>query len=273
MSKLKKIVLHSSLIFGVIISIFPFYWLLVMATNDSSASFKFPPVWTFGDQFFVNMQKVFAEVDFLKSIINTVIVSLTSTVLVLFFSSLAGFVFAKFDFPGKKKLFVLTLATMMIPAQLSLIPMFIMMQEFGWIDSYKALIIPGLVSAFGIFWIKQYAEGAIPDDLLNAARIDGCGIFRMYWSVALPILRPALAFLGIFTFMGVWNDYLWPLIVLNDPSKYTLMVALANLKGLHQTDVASVMTGTLLGTLPLIALFLVVSRQFISDIAAGAVKD
>ncbi len=244
-----------------------------MATNDSSTSYKFPPVWTFGDQFFVNIQKVFAEVDFLKSIANTVLVSTISTVLVLFFSSLAGFVFAKFEFPGKKKLFVFTLATMMIPAQLSLIPMFIMMQQFGWIDSYKALIIPGLVSAFGIFWIKQYAEGAIHDDLLNAARIDGCGIFRMYWCIALPVLRPALAFLGIFTFMGVWNDYLWPLIVLNDPSKYTLMVALANLKGLHATDVPVVMTGTLLGTLPLIILFLIVSRQFISDIAAGAVKD
>lgn len=273
MSKLKKFVLHASLIMGVIISIFPFYWLMVMATNDSSASFKFPPVWTFGDQLLINIEKVFAEVDFLQSVLNTVFVATISTVLVLFFSSLAGFVFAKFDFPGKKKLFVFTLTTMMIPAQLSLIPMFIMMQNFGWIDSYKALIIPGLVSAFGIFWVKQYAEGAIHDDLLNAARIDGCGIFRMYWSVALPVLKPALAFLGIFNFMGVWNDYLWPLIVLNDPSKYTLMVALANLKGLHQTDTAAVMTGTLLGTLPLIVLFLIVSRQFISDIAAGAIKD
>lgn len=270
---MKKFLLHMCLIMGVIISIFPFYWLIVMATNISSASFKFPPVWTFGDQLFINIQKVFAEVDFLKSITNTIFVSTITTVFVLFFSTLAGFVFAKFEFPGKNKLFFFTLGTMMIPAQLSLIPNFILMQEFGWIDSYKALIIPGLASAFGIFWIKQYAEGAIHDDLLNAARIDGCGIFRMYWSVALPVLRPSIAFLAIFTFMGVWNDYLWPLIVLNDPSKYTLMVALANLKGLHQTDIAAVMTGTLLGTVPLIILFLIVSKQFISDIAAGAVKD
>ncbi len=273
MKGFKKVLLHLSLSFGVLLSIFPFYWLFVMATNDSSASFKFPPKWTFGDQFFINIQKVFAEIDFWGALFNTFWVSTISTILVLFFSSMAGFVFAKFDFPGKNKLFVFTLATMMIPAQLSLIPMFIMMQEFGWIDSYKALIIPGLVSAFGIFWIKQYAEGAIHDDLLNAARIDGCGIFKMYWSVALPVLKPALAFLGIFNFMGVWNDYLWPLIVLNDPSKHTLMVALANLKGLHQTDVAATMTGTLLGTIPLIILFLIVSRQFISDIAAGAIKD
>ncbi|ASN04164.1 carbohydrate ABC transporter permease [Virgibacillus necropolis] len=273
MSILKKIILHTCLIIGVLISIFPFYWLIVMSTNDSSAAYTFPPVWTFGDQFFVNVQKVFAEIPFLQSMFNTLIVSTLSTVLVLFFSSLAGFVFAKFKFPGKNKLFIFTLTTMMIPAQLSLIPMFIMMQEIGWIDSYKALIIPGLVSAFGIFWIKQYAEGAIHDDLLNAARIDGCGIFRMYWNIALPVLKPALAFLAIFNFMAVWNDYLWPLIVLNDPSKYTLMVALANLKGLHATDHAAVMTGTFLGTLPLIALFLIASRQFISDIAAGAVKD
>ncbi|QUW24057.1 carbohydrate ABC transporter permease [Sporosarcina sp. Marseille-Q4063] len=270
---MKKLIMHICLIAGVIISIFPFYWLIVLATNDAGASYKFPPIWSLGNQFITNVQKVFTEVNFLGSLMNTVFVSTISTVLVVFLSSLAGFVFAKFDFPGKNKLFVFTIATMMIPAQLSLIPMFIMMQELGWIDSYKALIIPGLVSAFGIFWVKQYAEGAIHDDLLNAARIDGCGIFRMYWSVALPVLKPAIAFLAIFNFMGVWNDYLWPLIVLNDPSKYTLMVELANLKGLNQTDTAAVMTGTLLGTLPLIILFLIVSRQFISDIAAGAVKD
>lgn len=273
MSKLKTSLLHASLIIGVLLSIFPFYWLLVLSTNESSAAYSFPPKWTLGDKFLSNVQQVFAEVNFFESMLNTLFVATVSTVLVLFLSSLAGFVFAKFHFPGKKFLFVFTIVTMMIPAQLSLIPMFVMMQNFGWIDSYKALIIPGLVSAFGIFWIKQYAEGAIHDDLLNAARIDGCGMFRIYWNIAVPILKPALAFLGIFNFMGAWNDYLWPLIVLNDPSKYTLMVALSNLTGLHATNYAVVMTGTLLGTLPLVILFLIGSRQFISNIAAGAVKD
>ncbi|ATP40417.1 sugar ABC transporter permease [Solibacillus sp. R5-41] len=273
MKMFKKILLYGSLILGVIISVFPFYWLLVLATNDSSVTYAYPPKWNLGSEFLNNIQMVFTEVDFFKALTNTLIVSTTTTFFVLFLSSLAGFVFAKFEFPGKKFLFIFTLVTMMIPTQLSLIPLYSMMQQFGWADSYKALIIPGLVSAFGIFWTKQYAEGAIHDDLLNAARIDGAGMFRMYFNVALPILKPALAFLGIFTFMGVWNDYLWPLIILNDPSKYTLMVSLASLKGLHATNYAVVMTGTLLATLPLIILFLIVSKQFISNIAAGAVKD
>ncbi|WP_413382616.1 carbohydrate ABC transporter permease [Alkalihalobacillus sp. 1P02AB] len=270
---MKSVGLYTGLIIGVLISVFPFYWLIVLASNPSSAAYAFPPIWTLGNQLIENIQRVFSEVNFFQSMMNTVVVASISTFFTLFLSSLAGFVFAKFHFPGRKFLFIFSLVTMMIPAQLSLIPLFLMMQSFGWIDSYKALIIPGLVSAFGIFWIKQYAEGAIHDDLLNAARIDGCGIFRMYWSVAVPILKPALAFLGIFNFMGVWNDYLWPLIILNNPDKYTLMVTLSNLQGLHTTDYGLVMTGTLLGVIPLIILFLIGSKQFISNIAAGAVKD
>lgn len=271
--KFRKVLLYLGLVAGVIFSVFPFYWLLVLATNKSSVTYAYPPKWGLGGEFFHNIQTVFTEVQFFKALTNTVIIASTTTFFVLFLSSLAGFVFAKYEFPGKNFLFVFTLGTMMIPAQLSLIPLYSMMQQFGWADSYKALIIPGLVSAFGIFWIKQYAEGAIHDDLLNAARMDGASMFRIYFSVALPILKPALAFLGIFTFMGAWNDYLWPLIILNDPSKYTLMVTLANLKGLHATNYAVVMTGTLLGTLPLIILFLIASKQFISNIAAGAIKD
>ena len=214
MQLLKKIFLYSSLILGVIISVFPFYWLLVLATNKSSVTYAYPPKWSFGSEFITNIKTVFAEVAFFDALLNTVFVATTTTFFVVFLSSLSGFIFAKFDFPGKNFLFVFTLATMMIPSQLSLIPMYSIMQDFGWANSYKALIIPGLVSAFGIFWIKQYSEGAIHEDLLNAARIDGAGIFRMYFSVALPILKPALVFLGIFTFMGSWNEYLWPLIIL-----------------------------------------------------------
>jgi cellobiose transport system permease protein len=134
------------------------------------------------------------------------------------------------------------------------------------------LIIPGMVNAFGIFWIKQYAEDSIPSELLDAGRIDGCGFFRIYWSLTLPILRPALSFLGAFTFIGVWNDYLWPLIIITDESKYTLQVALSSLNGIYTTDYSMVVAGALLAVLPLIVLFLFISKQFISDLAAGAVK-
>ncbi len=269
----KKLILHLALLIGVAVSMFPFYWLTVMATSTTSDIYKFPPKVTFGTELMTNIQNVLANIDFFGSFVNTVFVSTASTLLTLFFCSLAGFSFAKFDFPGKKVLFVLLLATMMIPGQLSLVPSFIIMQKLGWVGTYKSLIIPGMASAFGIFWMRQYAQGSIHDDLINAGRIDGCNHFRLFWNVALPILRPALAFLGIFTFIGSWNDYLWPLIILNNPEKYTLQITLSQLNGIYNTDYAMVMAGTLMATLPLIVMFLLVSRQFISDIAAGAIKD
>jgi cellobiose transport system permease protein len=270
---LKKLVLHFLLLIGVFISIFPFYWLAVMSTNKTSDILRFPPKLIFGSELFTNINNVLQNVDFFKAFINTVFVSTTSAVAILFFCSLAGFTFAKFQFPGKKILFTSLLITMMIPSQLSFVPSYIMISKIGWVDTFQALIIPGLANAFGIFWIKQYSEEAIHDSLLDAGRLDGCNHFRLYWNIGLPILRPALAFLGIFSFISIWNDYLWPLVILNDPAKYTLQVTLSQLNGIYDTDYGMVMAGTLLATLPLIILFMFVSRQFISGIAAGAVKD
>jgi cellobiose transport system permease protein len=269
----KNFVLHTVLLIGVAVSVFPFYWLTVMATNTTSDIYRFPPKLTFGGELLNNIGNVISHIDFFGSFFNTVFVAVVHTLLVLFFCSLAGFAFAKFEFPGKKMLFTLLLMTMMIPHQLSLIPSFMIMQKLGWVGTYKALIVPGMASAFGIFWIRQYAGGAVHDELLSAGRIDGCGLFRLYWNIALPVLKPALAFLGIFSFIGVWNDYLWPLVILTNPAKYTLQVTLSQLNGIYNTDYAMVMAGTLMATLPLLVMFLLVSRQFISDIAAGAIKD
>ncbi|MCM3785481.1 carbohydrate ABC transporter permease [Neobacillus mesonae] len=272
-ARLKSIGLYVGIAIGLMISMFPFYWLIVMSTRTTTDIYSFPPKLWFGGEFWNNISRVMEQIDFLGAFINTLFVSTVVTVLVLFFDSLAGFAFAKFDFPGKKWLFVLLLATMMVPSQLSLVPSFVIMAELGWVGSYKALIIPGMVNAFGIFWIRQYAEGSIPKELLDAGRMDGAGFFRLYFNVALPILRPAFAFLGAFTFIGVWNDYLWPLIVLTDERKYTLQIALSQLNGLYNTDYAMIIAGTLLAIIPLIILFLFISKQFISDIAAGAIKD
>ncbi|NGP44838.1 carbohydrate ABC transporter permease [Bacillaceae bacterium SIJ1] len=271
-SKQMKIVLHTILLIGVVVSIFPFYWLAVMSTNSTSEILAFPPNFLFGDQFMTNVQNVFANINFFQATANTLFVAVLTTVGTLFFCSLAGFAFAKFDFPGKNFLFISLLATMMIPAQLSFVPQFLVMAFIGWVNSFQALIVPGLAGAFGIFWIRQYCQESVPDELLDAGRLDGCSHFRLYWHVALPILRPAMAFLGIFTFIGVWNDYLWPLVVLNDSTKFTLQVMLAQLNGIYNTDYGMVMAGTLLATLPLIVLFAVFSRQFISGIAEGALK-
>lgn len=272
MFKWKSLFLHIGLIAGLLVSIFPFYWLLVMATRTTSDIYSFPPKLWFGPHLLDNVSRVLSSIDFFGAFWNTLFVASACTLLVLFFDSLAGFTFAKFQFPGKKWLFVLLLATMMAPAQLSLVPSFVIMAEFGWVGTYKALIIPGMVNAFGIFWIRQYAQESVPSELLDAGKIDGCGFFRLYWNISLPILRPALSFLAAFTFIGVWNDYLWPLIILNDENKFTLQVALSSLNGIYTTDYSMVIAGTLLAVIPLIVMFLFISKQFISDIAAGAIK-
>ena len=270
--RIKSVVTHLLLLAGVAISIFPFYWMFVMASRTTNDIFRFPPTLTPGPHLWENFGKVFDGIDIAGSTLNTLIVAIATTVLVLFFDSIAAFAFAKFEFPGKNVLFVILLATFMIPSQLSTVPSFVIMSNLGWVGTLQALIVPGAVNAFGIFLLRQYAQGAIPSDLLDAARIDGCNFFRQYWHVAVPLLRPALAFLGIFTFINAWNDYFWPLVVLTDPEKITLQVALSQLVGLYSTDYSMVMAGTLLAVIPLIIVFFLGARQFLSDLAAGAVK-
>lgn len=261
------------LVMGVIFSLFPFYWMLVMSSQDMSALYSVPPVLVFGSNLFEHIKIVFEQTSFIRSFFNSLLIATTSTILILFFDSLAGFSFAKLKFKGKNILFVFLLGTMMIPGQLNIIPQFLMMDKIGWIGSYKALIIPSMANAFGIFWIKQYAEDAIPDSILESARMDGCSTFRIYWNIALPILKPAMAFLAIYSFMGSWNDYMWPLIVLNDEAKYTLMLALTQLQGVYYTDYTLVITGSLLATIPLLVVFSLFSKQMMAGLTAGAVKE
>jgi len=268
----RGILLHAALLFGAAVSLFPFYWTLVMATNSTEDIYRFPPKLTLGSEFVTNVRNVFDSIDFFGSMLNTLIVACSVTVLVLFFDSLAAFTFAKFDFPGRRLLFGILLGTFMLPVQLAVIPQFITMAELGWIGDLKALIIPAAANAFGIFWMRQYIKGAIPDDLLDAARIDGARFFRLYWSVALPVLRPGLSFLGIYTFVSTWNDYLWPLIVLTNPDKVTLQVALSQLNGTHQLDYSRIVTGALLAMFPLVIMFTIFARGFIADLAKGAFK-
>jgi len=272
--RISKIVMYVLIVFGAIISLFPFYWLAVMATNDSSAFMRYPPVLTFGGQLLTNVKNLFDNVNFGTAMANTFFVAIIKTFGGVFFCSLCAFYFAKFQFPGKKWMFAFCMLTMMIPPQLNMIPQLIIMNKIGWLSTLRALIVPGLVPAFGIYWMNQYCTGAIHDDLLNSARIDGCGTFGLYLHVVLPIIIPGCAFLCIYIFMDSWNDYLWPLIVTSDSRKNTLQVALAQLQGAYNsTDYGMVMCGVLLATLPLFVMFLLFSKQFTADIAAGAIKD
>ena len=267
-----RLVTHLCLIIGVILSVFPFYWLVVMSTRSTADIFGYPPKLTFGGELSKNVQTVIDNIDLIGALLNTVFVSLACAVLVVLFDSLAAFAFAKYDFPGKNVLFVLMIATMLVPGSLSLVPSFVLMSKLGWVGGLQALIIPGAANAFGIFLLRQMAQGSIPNELVESARVDGAGFFRTWWSVALPMLRGGLAFLGIFTFIGAWNDYVWPLIVLVDPKRQTLQTALSTLNSVYATDYGSVMAGALISVLPLIGVFMIGSRHFIANIAAGALK-
>ncbi|MFF4833580.1 carbohydrate ABC transporter permease [Streptomyces sp. NPDC001315] len=272
-SNRRGIALHLTLIIGLLLSVFPFYWAVIMSTHSSTEIFSYPPKLLPGSHFLENVRHLFDNIDFFGSMFNSLLVACSVTFLVLFFDSLAAFVFAKFEFPGRRVLFALMMAIFMVPAQLQAIPQFVIMAKVGWIGSMTALIVPAAANAFGIFWMRQYMKSAIHDELLDASKIDGAGFLRQYWHVALPVVRPGLAFLGIFTFMGQWNDYAWPLIALTNPDNVTLQVALSQLNGTHgTTDYGMVMTGALLALVPLLIVFAIGARQIIGDLAKGAVR-
>ncbi|MFE6407287.1 carbohydrate ABC transporter permease [Streptomyces sp. NPDC057837] len=265
--------LHAVLVCGLLLSAFPFYWAVVMSTHTSTEIFSYPPKLLPGSHFTENVRNLFDTVDFFGSMLNSLLVAVSVTALVLFFDSLAAFVFAKFAFPGKRVLFALLMLIFMVPMQLQAIPQFVIMAKLGWIGSMTSLIVPAAANAFGIFWMRQYMKSAIHDELIDASKLDGAGFLRQYWHVALPVVRPGLAFLGIFTFMGQWNDYAWPLIALTDPENVTLQVALSQLNGTHgTTDYGMVMTGALLALVPLLIVFAIGARQIIGDLAKGAVR-
>lgn len=271
--RIGRLAIHAALLVGVLVSFFPFYWMIVMATNTTEDIYRYPPKLTFGSHLFDNVHRLLTSIDFFGSMFNTAVVAVSTTVLVLLVDSLAAFTFAKYQFPGRRVLFGLLLALYMLPTQLAILPQFIIASDLGLAGTLRALLIPPLANAFGIFWLRQYITGAIPDELIDAARVDGAGFLRQYWQIALPAIRPGLAFLGIYTFVAAWNDYIWPLIVLVDPSHITLQLALAQLNTAHGTDFSMVMSGALLAVVPIIAIFLLFARNFIADATKGAVRE
>ncbi len=271
--RLGRLGIHGALLVGVAISFFPFYWMVVMATNTTQDIYRYPPKFTFGSHLGDNISRLLNSIDFFGSMLNTFMVACATTVLVLFVDSLAAFTFAKYQFPGRRVLFGVLLAMYMLPTQLAILPQFIIVSELGLAGTLRALLIPPLANAFGIFWMRQYIVSAVPDELIDAAKVDGAGFFRQYWQIALPAIRPGLAFLGIYTFLAAWNDYIWPLIVLVDPDRITLQLALAQLNTAHGTDFSMVMAGTLLAVVPLVAVFMLFARNFIADATKGAVRE
>ncbi len=224
------------------------------------------------DKLTTNYRNLWKSVPYNRYFINSVFIATASTLLTLFFCSLAGYAFAKYQFRGKTILFGILLASMMIPFQVLLVPLFGLMYDIGWLNSYKAIIIPFSVGAFGVFLMRQFIV-TIPSELLDAARIDGCSEFGIYYRIVLPIIKPALGALTIYSFLSSWNGYLWPLIVLRDEAKYTLPIGLANLIGIYRQDYGMLMAGTLLSLLPIVVLFLAMQREFVQGITLGGVKE
>jgi cellobiose transport system permease protein len=262
---------YAILIAFVLGSLFPFYWAFLVASRDSGMlTDRIPPLLP-GGNFFANAARVFDTVPFWKALGNSVIVAGTVTLTTVLFSALAGFAFAKLRFRGRDPLFVFIVVTLAVPTQLGIIPLFIAMSKLGWAGGLGAVIVPNLVTAFGVFWMRQYTVDAVPYELVEAARMDGCSMIRIFWHVCLPAVRPAAAVLAMFTFMTSWNDFLWPLVVLNVGNP-TVQIALEQLQSGNYIDYSLVLAGTTLATVPILIVFLLLGRQIVAGIMQGAVK-
>ncbi len=254
-------------------SVFPFYWSFLVASGDSSTVNSSSLSWIPGGNFIANAASVLNNpaVNFWKALGNSLIVSTTVSASVVFFSTLAGYAFAKLRFRGRGPLLVFIVATMAVPTQLGVVPLYILMAEYGWTGTLWAVIAPALVNAFGVFWMTQYLAQALPDELIEAARVDGASAFRTFVTVAVPAARPAAAMLALFTFVATWTNFFWPFIVLNQQDP-TLTVALQLLQANFFVDYSIVLAGVLLATAPLVLLFVLAGRQLVSGIMQGAVK-
>ena len=257
---------------GALIMLLPFYFMFVFATHARTEIFNLPPPLFFGDSFLLNLQILTDKIPFWRSLGWSLYVALASTALTLLFCSMGGYAFAMFEFRGKQPLFLLVMGTMLLPSFLGMIPTFMIMDAFGWIDQPRALYIPGAASAFGIFMMRQFIGSSIPKELIEAARMDGCGELGIYWRIVLPLLAPAMGTLGLITFIASWNNFIGPLIVMRTPEMYTLPLALRSMQSPVNTEWGAVMAGSAIATLPLLVLFAISSRRLIDGLTAGAVK-
>lgn len=261
-------------VFG-LFSLFPFYWMIVIATRSAGEISAVPPAMTFGSQLRDNLDKIIhnANINFMLTLGNSALVSSIVTVSMLFFSSLAGFAFARLTFRGSRVMLACVVGSLMIPMQLGLIPQYMLVSKLGWMNDLKAVIVPGMVSAFGVFFMRQFIDAAVPREMIEAGRIDGCTVYQLYGRLVVPTIAPAFATLGILTFMNTWNDFLWPSVVLKSNDVLTVQLALVRLDvNTYFADKSLIMAGAVLATLPLFLIFLLFNRQFVAGVTEGAVK-
>lgn len=263
---------YAILIVTILIFLLPLYYALSIASQDSTSTQYGVDALIPGGSLFRNIGRAFGAISFWQALGGTLFVATVTSCTTVLFSTLAGYSFAKLRFRGKGFLFVFVIGTMTIPQQLSVVPLYIMANKAGLFGSLWAVIIPSVVTAFGVFWMTQYLQDALPYELIEAARVDGASMIRTFWSVAMPAARPAAAMLFLFTFIAQWTNYFWPMLILGPNKNSMLIVAAANLKGAYFTDYTIIMGGVVLTTFPLILLFIFAGRQLVAGIMAGAVK-
>jgi multiple sugar transport system permease protein len=271
-TKTSSVVLHAALIAGAVLTITPLLWMVSASLMQTGRANSFPPPLLPRPATFEHYRELFTRLNLARAALNSALIATTVTLLSILVNALAGYAFAKLRFRGRDRIFGILLGALVIPAQVAMLPLFLLLKQFGLVNTYAGAIIPGIATIFGIFLVRQYAL-SIPDALLDAARIDGASEWRIFRSIVLPVIRPILVTLGIFTFMATWNDFMWPLIVLTDDRLYTLPVALASLSGEHVQDTELMMAGSVLTVLPVLILFVILQRFYVAGIVAGSVKE
>lgn len=270
-ARLSLVGLYLALVLGALLSLGPILWMVSASFMPAGEANSSPPPLLPSRVTLEHYTDLFTRLDLGRNLFNSTLVAVSVTTLSLLINSLAGYALAKLRFRSRERVFQVLSAGLLLPPQVAMLPLFLLFKEMGLVNSYWGVIIPSLASIFGIFLIRQYTL-SLPDDLLDAARIDGASELRIYWSVVLPVIRPILATIAIWTFLTTWNDFMWPLIVLSDQSRYTLPVALANLSGEHVQDTELMMAGAVVTVLPVTLAFLCLQRYYVQGITAGSVK-
>jgi len=268
----KTVLLHAVLVVGAAATLFPLLWMVSASLMPQGAASAVPPALVPGRPTLEHYRALFLRLDLGRAFFNSTLIAGLVTLVSLLLNALAGYALAKLRFPGRRRLFSTLLAAMVVPGQVAMLPLFLLLRSLGLVNTFAGVVLPAAASLFGIFLIRQYAL-SIPDELLEAARVDGAGELRIWWSIVLPLCRPALVTLALFTFVGTWSDFMWPLVVLTDESRYTLPVAVASLLGEHAVDVELMMAGSVVTVLPVLALFLLLQRHYIAGITMGSVKE
>jgi len=269
--RISRILLYSLLLIGAVMALLPMIWMVSASLMPSGEASSFPPRFFPSRVTLAHYTDLFTRLNLGRFLLNSAFVSIVVTLTSLAINALAGYAFAKLRFRGRDRLFKSLSMGLVLPVQVAMLPLFLLLKNLGMINTYWGVIIPGLASIFGIFLVRQYAL-SIPDEMLDAARVDGASELRIFWSIVVPGIVPILATLAIWTFLATWNDFMWPLIVLSDESHYTLPVALANLSGEHVQDTELMMAGSVITVIPVMLVFLFLQRYYIQGVMAGSVK-